>query len=134
MIEDNNGDLIFKYTVPDAVYKVPDKPHHASKIVCGYDILGGWIKDKEATFYDQIRDAFEVKQLLDSYSARIQQEKWMKAPAPLGSVESSPAKSGSPTYHAFEKSFDEAMRGLKVAGRSALAPEDESGLWVPLKF
>ena len=127
-------DLTFTYTVPDTVYKVPDRPHHASKIVCGYDILGCMVKDGEVTFYDQIRDAFEVKQLFDSYSARIQREKWMKAPAPLGSAESSPAKSGSPTYNAFEKSYDEAVRGLRTAGRSCAAPEDESGLWIPLKF
>lgn len=127
-------DLTFTYTVPDTVCKVPDRPHHASKIVCGYDILGGMVKDGEVTFYDQIRNAFEVKQLLDSYSARIQQENRMKAPAPLGSVESSLAKSGSPTYNAFEKSYDEAVRGLRTAGRSGAAPADESGLWVPLKL
>ena len=128
-------DLTFTYTVPDTVYKVPDRRRHANKIVCGYDMLGlgGMAKDGEATFYDQIRDAFEVKQLLDSYSARIQQENRMKAPAPLGSAESSPAKSGSPTYNAFEKSYDEAVRGLRTAGRSGAAPADESGLWVPLK-
>lgn len=126
-------DLTFTYTVPDTVYKVPDRPHHASKIVCGYDILGGMVKDGAVTFYDQIRDAFEVKQLLESYSSRIQQENRMKAPAPLGSSESSPAKSGSPTYNAFEKSYGEAVRGLGAAGRSGSAPADESGLWVPLK-
>ena len=133
MIDDNNRDPTFTYTVPDTVYKVPDRPHHASKIVCGYDILGGMVKDKEVTFYDQIRDAFEVKQLLDSYAARIQQENQAKVPAPLGSAECDSGKSKSPTYNAFEKSYDEAVRGLRTAGRSCAAPEDESGLWIPLK-
>lgn len=144
MIEDNNGDLIFKYTVPDAVYKVPARGVQAAELTkiprrFGEDLEEFEVKDKYpegATFLDCLKCAFDVRLELEAYAESVRQaEAAVNRPAPLGSYDGdylSSSKSGS--YHQFAKAFAEAEERLQHVGRSYSAPNDDRALWVPLKF
>lgn len=144
MIEDNNGDLIFKYTVPDTVYKVPTRGVQAGALTriprrFGEDLEKYEVKDKYpegATFLDCLKVAFDVRLELEAYAESIRQaEAAVNRPAPLGSYDGdylSSSKSGS--YHQFAKAFAEAEEKLRHVGRSYSTPNDDRALWVPLKF
>lgn len=145
MIEDNNGDLIFKYTVPDAVYKVPARGVQAAELTkiprrFGEDLEEFEVKDKYpegATFLDCLECAFDVRLELEAYAGSVRQaEAAANRPAPLGGYDGgtceSSSKSGS--YHQFAKAFAEAEEKLQHVGRIYSAPNDDRALWVPLKF
>lgn len=144
MIEDNNGDLIFKYTVPDAVYKVPARGVQAAELTkiprrFGEDLEEFEVKDKYpegATFLDCLKCAFDVRLELEAYAESIRQaEAAVNRPAPLGSYDGdylSSSKSGG--YHQFAQAFAQAEEKLRHVGRSYSAPNDDRALWVPLKF
>ena len=151
MIEDNNGDLIFKYTVPDAVYKVPARGVQAAELTkipqrFGEDLEEFEVKDEYpegATFLDCLKCAFDVRLELEAYAESVRQaEAAVNRPAPLGGYDGGGYdafrdskniyQSGS--YHQFAKAFAEAEERLQHVGRSYSAPNDDRALWVPLKF
>ena len=144
MIEDNNGNLIFKYTVPDAVYKVPARGVQAAELTkiprrFGEDLEEFEVKDKYpegATFLDCLECAFDVRLELEAYAGSVRQaEAAVNRPAPLGSYEGDYLSSSkSVGYHQFAQAFAEAEERLQHVGRSYAAPDDERALWVPLKF
>ena len=144
MIDDNNRDPTFTYTVPDTVYKVPSRGVQAAELTkipqrFGEDLEEFEVKDKYpegATFLDCLKCAFDVRLELEAYAESVRQaEAAVNRPAPLGSYDGdylSSSKSGS--YHQFAKAFAEAEERLQHVGRSYAAPDDERALWVPLKF
>lgn len=66
MIDDNNKDPTFIYTVPDTVYKVPSQKEHAARLFelpDGLSIgLGG------DTFLEKVKTAFYMVKSFEQYS------------------------------------------------------------------
>lgn len=151
MIDDNNRDPTFTYTVPDTVYKVPARGVQAAELTkiprrFGEDLEEFEVKDKYpegATFLDCLKVAFDVRLELEAYAESVRQaEAAVNRPAPLGSCEyrsydafcDSKNIYQSGAYFQFAKAFAEAEEKLRHVGRSYAYPNDESALWVPLNF
>ena len=142
MIDDNNRDPTFTYTVPDTVYKVPSRGVQAAELTkipqrFGEDLEEFEVKDKYpegATFLDCLKCAFDVRLELEAYAESVRQaEAAVNRPAPLGGYDGG-TYSKPESYYQFAKAFEEAEERLRNAGRSyAYAePDDERWLWVPL--
>ena len=121
LIDDNNKDPTFVYSVSEKNYKVPSRKEQAAREAGMLEGIGYVLEGD--TFVDLINNAFEVRQILeDAYEER--QNNW---PSPLGNTETTRQE------NSFVRGMESALESSRrTMGWGYSVPGDDSRSWFPV--